>query len=454
MKKYAFWLVFLSLLAVTGFMIITTTFQPLDSLMKPPKVDGENLSVQLAFEEEVGTDYILKRPIKGNYKNAYTYIDLTGDKNNEVIVFYSKADNLGIVRMNVLINNDGQWESIADFQSVHYDILEVDFADLNGDGNKEIIVGWTVFEDSFSKTIRIYEVSQEYNSYKIYPIYGNNYSMFKVLDVDSNGIDDLLTVRYAAAAGSTVYTASFLSYENRQIIEKASFILDRSINSIGAINCDYLDGNRQARIFVDGYKTDGGMLTDCFVWNSENSSFARCFVSGNSISSLTARTSAVFCKDVNSDGYIEVPMEDFLPNISDNKQIADNYSSGTGIITWLWFNGNESELVGSHIILSQYGYSFRFKQSWFGNISVENNTENSTLTFWSIKHENGTAVKDKKLFSIMTLTELDLEFISELSFNYTLIDLGKDKFYYCRIFDDGLEYGITRKDIKSRIILV
>lgn len=453
MKKYAFWLVFLSLLAVTGFMIITTTFQPLDSLMKPPKVDGENLSVQLAFEEKVGTDYILKRPIKGSYRSAYTFIDLTGDKNNEVIVFYSKADNLGIVRMNVLINNDGQWESIADFQSVHYDILEVDFADLNGDGNKEIIVGWTVFEDSYSKYVRIYEISKNETSYKIYPIYGDNYSMFKAVDLDSNGISDLLTIKHAAAAGSTEYTASFLSYENRQVTEKATFVLDRSINSIGAINCDYIGDSKQARIFVDGYKTDGGMLTDCFVWNSDNNAFARCFVSGNSVASLTARTSTVFCKDVNSDGYIEVPMEDFLPNISDNNTLARTTNPGTGIITWLWFDGNESELVESHIILSQYGYSFRFKQSWLDNVSVENNTEKSLLTFWSIKYVDGTYVKDKRLFSIMTLTEIDLEAISELSFNYTLIDQSKDKYYYCRIFDDAYDYGITRKDIKNRIIL-
>ena len=453
MKKYAFWLAFLSLLAVTGFVIITTTFQPLDSLMKPPKVDGENLSVQLAFEENVGTDYILKRPIKGSYRSAYTFIDLTGDKNKEVIVFYSKADNLGIVRMNVLINNDGQWESIADFQSVYYDILEVDFADLNGDGNKEIIVGWTIFEDSYSKYVRIYEISKNENSYKIYPIYGDNYSMFKAVDIDYNGVTDLLTIKHNAVGGLTENTASFLVYENRQVSEKASFVLDRSINSVGAINYDYLDDSKQTRIFVDGYKNDGGMLTDCFVWNNGSDGFARCFVSGNSVASLTSRTTAVFCKDVHSDGYIEVPMEDFLPNISGNNTLDEADKPGTSIITWLWFNGNEAELAGSHIILSQYGYSFWFEQSWRDNVSVENNAEKNLLTFWSIKYVDGSYVKDKKLFSIMTLTEIDLETISELSFNYTLIDQSKDKFYYCRIFDAGYEYGITRKDIKNRIIL-
>ena len=159
MKKYAVGFVLVFLIALLGFFVFTTTFQPVDSLMRPPKVEGENLSIQLAFEEKIGTDYVLKRPLRGNYRNAYTFIDLTGDKNNEVIVFYSKSDSLGIVRMNVLRNIEGKWKSIADFQSVHNDILEVEFADLNGDGNKEIIVGWSVFQDSYSKLMIIYEVS-------------------------------------------------------------------------------------------------------------------------------------------------------------------------------------------------------------------------------------------------------------------------------------------------------
>ena len=450
MRRYAVWLVLLSMIALLGFVVVTTTFQPIDSLMRPPKVEGENLDIQLAFEEKVGTNYILKRPMKGSHKSAYTFIDLTGDKNNEVIVFYSKADNLGIVRMNVLINTDGQWKSIADFQSVHNDIQEVDFADLNGDGNKEIIVGWTVLQDSNSKLLSVYEISRDVDTGRIYPIYSEYYSMFKVVDIDNNNVDDILSIKYSAAAGSAEYKASFLSYEENGINEINSFVLDKTLTSIGAISCDFIHDNTCTRIFVDGYKADSGMLTDCIIWNNRENSFERYLVSGESVSSLTSRTSTVFCKDINSDGYIEIPTEEHLPAIKYDD--PSNNNLGTHLIVWLLIDNYKSEYVESHIVLSQYGYSFRFKQSWIGNVSVENDSQKKLLTFWSLKYIDGVVLKDKELFSIMTLTDFDLDVISEMSFNYTLIEQGVDKYYYCRVYDEGEEYGITKKDIKNRII--
>lgn len=452
MKKYAIWLIVIFLIILLGFAAITTTFQPMESLMKPPRVEGENLAIQLAFEEKVGTDYILKQPINGNHRSAYNFIDLTGNKQNEVVVFYSKADNLGIVRMNVLNNVDGKWVSIADFQSVYNDIQEVDFADLNGDGNKEIIVGWTVFQDSYSKLLSIYEVYDNNSSVKIYPVYSDYYSMFKAADFDSNGKDDILALKYAAAGNSTEYNGAVLSYIDNTVTERKTFSLDKSVNSVAAINFDcFNDG--LTRIFIDGYKADGGMLTDCFLWDTTDDTLERAYVGGNSIASLTSRTSSVICKDINSDGLFELPREEYLPNTSEDRMSSGSNNLGMSVISWFWFNDNDTEFIEQHMILNQYGYSFRFNRHMSGNVSVENNTQKGLLTFYSIKNENGNIVKDEPLFSIMTLTELDLEAISEISFYYSLVGQNKDKYYYCRVYDAAEDYAINKKEIKNRMIL-
>lgn len=452
MKKYGVWLIILTLIALLGFTIVTTTFQPMESLMRPPKVEGENLSIQLAFEEKVGTDYILKQPISGNHRSAYNFMDLTGDKNEEVVIFYSKADNLGIVRMNVLDNVGGKWKSVADFQSVHNNIQEVEFADLNGDGNKEIIVGWTVFQDSYSKLMSVYEISSNKKAVRIYPVYGAYYSMFKVADFDANGKEDILTLKYATAGSSAEYTGTVLSYDNNGLKERKSFALDKSVNSVAAINYDYIE-NGLTRIFIDGYKADSGMITDCFLWNTADDTFDRAYVGGNSIASLTSRTSSVTCKDINADGCIEVPMEEYLPNISNDRLTTESNNLGTSIISWLWFNNYETKTVDHRIILSQYGYSFSFNRYMLGNVSVENDPQKGLLTFYSVKKENGITVKDEPLFSIMTLTDFNLDAIGELSFYYLPIDQAKDKYYYCRIYDAAGKYGITKKEIKNRMIL-
>ena len=89
--------------------------------------------------------------------------------------------------------------------------------------------------------------------------------MFKVADFDSDGKDDILALKYSMAGNSAEYTGTVLSYDVNSLKERKSFALDKSINSVAAINYDYFD-NSLTRIFIDGYKVDSGMITDCFVW--------------------------------------------------------------------------------------------------------------------------------------------------------------------------------------------
>ncbi len=456
MKKYAVFVILVSLVALLGFAFVSTYFRPVDSLIRPPQAEGENYSIQLAFKEAVGDDVLLKQPVSGSYRSAYTFIDLTGDKDDEVIVFYSKRDELGIVRMNVLDKAGGEWVSIADFQSVHNDIQEIDFADLNGDGTKEIIVGWTVFGESYSKLMTVYRIGRENADIIIEPVYAGYYSTFKISDIDCDGNNDILSMKYATAGNTAEYTAALLSYGKNGISERGSFVLDNSISSVAAVNFDFSESENIKRVYVDAYKVDGGMTTDCFFWKTQKNDFERYYAAGTTVGAVSSRISSVLCSDINSDGIIEVPTERFLPNISDTDNSSPNVMRngylGQSLINWVTVSESSVDTVESHIIMSQYGYSFKFSEKWLGKVSVINDPQKGVLTFWSVDIVNGVPVRDRKLFSIMTLTDIDLETIGEISFSYSQITQLKGKYYYSRIFDAGVEYGITKKEIKQRII--
>ena len=456
MKKYAMAVIIVSLIALLGFAFVSTYFQPVDSLIRPPQAEGENLSIQLAFEKAVGDDYLLKQPINGNYRNAYTFIDLTGDNNDEVIVFYSKRNELGIVRMNVLDKTDGEWVSIADFQSVHNDIQEIAFADLNGDSSKEIIVGWTVFGESYSKLITVYQINTADDRVNIESVYVDYYSMFRVADINCDGYDDILSLKYVTAGNTAEYTASLITYSKNSIKVSGLYTLDNSISSVAAVNFDFIEDENIRRIFVDGHKIDGGMVTDCFFWQKEDKDFSQYSVAGVGISALSSRTSSVLCRDMNSDGIIEVPSEEYLPNItSDNPTNVNARTTnnlGPSLINWMSVNSDSAKIIERHIILSQYGYSFRFSEDWLGKVSIINDQQKGILTFWSTENKNGVIEKGRKLFSIMTITEFDLETIGEISFAYSQLSEIKGKLYYSKIYDAGVDFGITKKEIKNRII--
>ncbi len=451
MKKYSVGLVFTAVILAAALFFLVSEFKPINSLMKPPKVEGENLAIQLAFEESVGDNYLLKQPIKGDYRSAYTFIDLDGDNDDEVVVFYSAQEAVDIVRMNVLDVIDGKWQSIADFESLHNQIQEIKFADLNSDRLKEIIVGWTTYQDDYSKLLSVYKIALKGDGVSIEPVFDDTYSHFEIIDIDSDGDKDILSVKRVLVANTpeTEYRATFLSYTAKGIAETASISLDRSISSVTSVANDFNEETALRRIYVDGLKVDSGMATDCFYWNGKTKTFEKITYGGAGIAAITSRSSGVFCSDINSDGFIEIPVEEYLPASS---VITPERSSDAGqsIIRWVQIGDGVLNTAEYHILNLSSGYTFVFDKEWIGSVTVENDVAEGVLTFCELKNVNGQFICGAPYFSIKTVTEENN--ISYFSTDYDYLLKNKGQYYYCRIFDKGEDLGITYKKIKKSMI--
>ncbi len=450
MKKYSAGLVAVALILAVMLVMLVSAFKPINSLIKPPKVEGENLDIQVAFEKYAGNNYLLKQPIKGDYRSAYTFIDLDGDDDNEVIVFYSDTSEIDIVRMNVLDKVNDEWESIADFKSLHNQIQEIEFADLNGDKYKEIIVGWATYQDDYSKLMSVYKISSVSDEVSIESVFDDSYSLFRVIDIDCDGKKDILNLKYFATGNSAEYRAAYLSYETNGIIEKGSTVLDRSISSVTAVTSDYTKDSNIRRIYIDGYKVDSGMATDCFSWDGENNEFRRYLIDGMTVSAVTSRSTSVMSADINSDGVIEMPTEEFLPG-SNIISAERTQSLPQSLTKWVQLQGERAETIEYHLINSAGSYSFVFDKDWLGKITVENNTESGILTFCELKNENNQLVMGTPYFSIKAVPQD--ESVSYFTSNYDYLDSGNSLYYYYRIFNAGDDFGITRKIIEKSMIM-
>lgn len=452
MKKYSATLVVVALILAVMLFILISEFKPINSLIRPPKVEGENLEIQTAFELYTGNNYLLKQPISGNYRSAYTFIDLDGDEDDEVIVFYSDKDEIDIVRMNVLDKINGQWQSIADFESLHNEIMEIEFADLDGDSTKEIIVGWATYQDDYSKLMSVYTITGDNSgSVSIHSVFDDSYSQFRVMDIDCDGNNDILNLKYIATGNATEYKVSFLSYGSQGIREKGNTILDRSISSVTAIANDYIKDDNTRRIYVDGYKIDSGMATDCFSWNNDKNDFERYMIDNMTVSALTSRTGSVICADIDSDGIVEVPIEEFLP-ASEVTSIEKSVTQAQSLFKWVKLTDTSTKATQYRIINQSLGYSLIFDESWIGTYTVKNDIENGALTFYLLKETDSELRRSHECFSIKCVP-LDEE-VSYFSSGYDFLfsSEGGKSFYY-RISDFGEEMGITDKIIKNSIVV-
>ena len=451
MKKYSVGLITVAVLLAVALFVLASEFKPINSLMRPPKVEGENLSIQLAFEENVGDNYLLKQPIKGDYRSAYTFIDLDGDNDNEVIVFYSSQEAIDIVRMNVLDIIDGRWKSVADFESIHNQIQEVKFADLNGDKLKEIIVGWTTYQDDYSKLLSVYKINRAKEGVSIKPVFDDSYSQFEIIDINSDGNKDILSLKRVAVPNTpeTEYRASFLSYTKGQIAEIAGIPLDKSIASVTSVTSDFNEETSLRRIYVDGYKVDSGMATDCFYWDKSKNAFEKITYGGVSLSAITSRSAGVFCSDINSDGFIEIPVEEYLP-ASSVVTAERSVDIGQSIIKWVQIGAGYLNTVEYRLMNSSSGYSIKLDEDWIGKVTVINDTVEGVLTFCKLKNDNGQLECGDAVFSIKSTSDDGM--VSYFS-DYDYLTKNKGQYYFCRIYDEVEGFEVTYKEIKNSMIM-
>ncbi len=448
MKKYSLGILLVAVISLLGAILFTNSFEPIDNLMRPPGFSGEYEDIQKAFEKAAGRNYVLKYPAKGDYRSSFTFIDLTDDGDQEVIVFYGLDSKIDIVRMNVLDELNGEWYSVGDFESAHSEIHQIDFADLNGDGKTEIIVGWATYQNDISKKLNIYEIMLDRESVTgINKVFEEDYSEYYVYDIDNSGSDDILSLKYRANGSGTEYIASFLRYGYLGVYEEGVIPLDVNISSVkSSVSEKYGDFRR---IYIDGYKIDSGMATDCFYWDKSSRRFIRPTIDGKTVSALTSRSANVVSCDVDADKRVEVPIEEILP--ASSVVMSDrSFQSEQAVIRWTYVKNDKLITKKFQIVNQSCGYIFDLDEDLLGRITVNNHTIEDMLSFYELKSENNQFVSGKPLFSIKVVDIVHEE--DAILTYYKYLGKNKGKYYYCRIYEAGEGLGVDRKYIQERIV--
>lgn len=476
MKKYFGILLSVCLVVLIGFFATKVSYQPVDTLIRPPKIEGENSDIQSAFEASVGDNYILKSPLAGEYRTSFIRKDLNSDGSDEIIVFYSLPDSIDVVRINILDKIDDSWVTISDLESTYNDIQQVSFADVDGDRNTEIIVCWRSFEAEISNTLNIYEIVETQNQKSIESFFSKNYNEFLVCDVNNDDKTDIIIFEKIAGSGTVEIKGTFYNFEQNSVSADGDFLLDPAISSIGSVCFDRDAETEELRIYVDGYKTDTGMTTDMIAWNQHDKVFYRQYDFDNSAISLIAtRSKNIICSDVNGDSFIEIPVEDYIPE-SEFISVDSDEIKPQSAVKWMQYDGYELVAKEYEIINSDYSFSIKIPAEYYGKFTVQNNIGTGVISFYGLtRFEPNNKNDDKKpkkkdeqmngfdgfndfinpeenrvedkLFSVFASSEQDLG-LYELN-GYRFLDNDNGFNYYYLITDEGRAAGITKANIRS-----
>lgn len=447
----------LSVIIVTVILLnlsgCSLNFFSTETLLKPPALSGKSGEVQEAFNKLMsGKTFLLKTPTKGDYKSSFVLYNIDNDEDEEAIVFYTDSSTDTTVRIAVLDYVNRKWVLVTDIKGSGSGVYDIAFPDLDGDKLPEIVVSWSLFDTKLTKMLTVYKVAQlKNNSFSIETLANEYFNAKAFLDLNSNGVNDLVIVYLDDATEvQRSYFRAFSIQNNSSIVKFCEILLDSSITSVSAIHSDEitLKNDSYSRVFLDCIKSDTSMFTEVLSWDVEKLKVKKEI---SEPSKNTLRNVKLLSQDIDSDGKIEIPVN---TKFFTGEKVVSVTLSGVvynfSMVEWK----NISDDKASEIFKSVYNpiHSYLFNFPWSDDVTVNfDKIENQTnFCIWNI---NTKEVEDI-LFTIKFIENNDKLSKDLRDFeDYILLQTETGLFVY-EITPYGENYGITDEFIKSSFIKV
>ncbi len=444
--------IFALLLAVIICLSFTSCkdyFLPIDKLMRPPELSGGDKKLQEAFENSVSEydNIVFKIPISGKYKSSYILFDFDSDGVEEAIILYSvpTMNNTNIVE--ILKYTDNKWTSISRISNGSYDIYEVDFADINGNGYNELLLGWTEITQNndytnvdlslnLSHTLTIYSYNEEKTDF----VGTETYSNLFINDLNSDKAYEILLFNNSFSSNANLTSARILSYNKDYSVKYDNTTNITGVLEIESITSDrtVINGQNISRVFVDGAVSDTELITEIIQIDEKSFEVSLPLYYDNlSDNPSTLRNSNIYCLDVENDGYIEIPTLEEFPY--SYKYYKDN-TTPLELVIWSEHINNTLRVKFKTLVNAKLGHIAFIPEDFIGTVAVTYDEDNRNLSFYAVKSD-GTISNALFSYRIFTLPEWE-----ENTFNYEKIH-ENDTYVYAFLIFKADNYDSYKKYI-------
>lgn len=364
-----------------------------DDMLNPPKPSGELYSIQTALEKYVGGSVDLKYPRSGEYRSAFVLQDLDGDGIDEAFAFYSTKndDNTILMHINMINYIDDKWTSSSDIQMQASGVDCIKFNDLDGDGIKEVAVGWNKY-GKLDHELNVFSM----NNGKLVQRMQENYSAFTLCDINNDSTTEIITVYLNTVEESSM--AKTFVLDKNGVTDRGSCMLDGTVSSYNEPVVSKLSTGQTA-IYIDAAKGTAGMITEIIYWKNEGITdpFYDAITNQNI---TTQRTSTTVSTDFNSDGVLDIPFMDALPSVastSDSDKVYMTY--------WQEFDGNNFSNIAVTVMNYIDGYYLEIPLDWVKNFTVIRKLDSKQRIFYRWNHKTSSACEELLRIQVFTISD-------------------------------------------------
>lgn len=381
-KKCILLLAGLALAAVlSGCTVFDSSVEQLFTL---PRMAPEYTGLSQQLDSLISQGYEYASPSGGQNIQSVQMVDLEDDGRQEALVFLRRsADEKPLKIMVYRLDGDDSYSLLCTIESSGTAVDSVYYQDLNGDGRRELIVGWRISADV--QTLAAYSIEPEPVA-----LMSCGYSRFSIQDLNGDGAPSLLVIR---ADGELGPVAEFYGWQEEQMGVSYRCRLSSSMTALnrGSVVTGMADRDTPA-VFITGVDTTSMAVTDILIYRPEAGLVNVALDKTSGVSAAVYPYRQLAPQDIDGDGVTEIPCP-----------LGDSAAEQTdGLVSWMSWqsDGRFQQTAKTYHSLSS-GWYFTIPASWWswevdavtGGIQNESQMTlringDSVLTIYTITGEN------------------------------------------------------------------
>ena len=266
----------------------------IDQYFSLPMASEEYRQLQSLIDEELASGSEYAAPIHGSYRQSVQLSDVDGDGADEALAFFRDAAKNP--KINIYDSENGEHRLALSISGEGASIGRIDYADLTGDGQKELLVSWQI--SSGLSVLGVYSLA----GWSGDVLLSTDSAEFVTGDINRDGCDELLNLR---AANSTTYLVDQYTFPLGQEPQATSAALSAGISALQRLRMVTLAGDAPA-LLAESTLTTGDLVSDLFV--CRDGSLINLTMNRTTQISETRRSySLVYAQDIDGDGSTEIP---------------------------------------------------------------------------------------------------------------------------------------------------
>jgi hypothetical protein len=243
------------LIALTAAFLFSMTGcynQSTQELYSLPQASEEYWKLQEQINAILAGGAEYASPKSGSNRQAVQLQDLNGDGVDEAIAFFSVTGEHPL-KIYIFRRVDGDYEAAGFIEGDGTAIDSITYADMDGDGSQEIIVGWQM-----SASLQMLDVYST-RDLQLTHLVNSDYSAYTVSDMDNDGDADLVILRISDSSlsgGVEVY-----SLQSDGEIVNATASLSQGIETLSRVRSGKLSDGTPA-LYVESVYSGSNIITD------------------------------------------------------------------------------------------------------------------------------------------------------------------------------------------------